>query len=417
MSKKRNRNRIENNSSNSSEKQTKRNERSGNELLISLLQPENESNKSGKLTYLKTHWWAIALVIFLTIGAFGAGMKYLEDSARADASNSKNVNGDKDQSLLAKLNPFAPVAMPSVSPTPLPMSKEYIYAGSRLLAVEDANATAAPPADLAVWRPGTNSGVWWVMGGTGSQQVSQQWGTQGDKPVPGDYDGDGKTDFAIFRPNPTAQNGNWYILYSSSGAWSQTQWGADTDTLTPADYDGDSRTDIAVYRASNGGWYILKSSDNQSLSFAFGSSGDKPAPADYDGDGKADAALWRSSNSTFYSINSSNAQSQTITFSQTSTEPVSADYDGDGKADFAIRSGANWITRSSSSGAIQTAISWQAAGDKAVHNDYDGDGKCDIAVWNDATGNWYIRKSSNNQLRQEQWGQSGDTPVPAFYRR
>jgi hypothetical protein len=76
--------------------------------------------------------------------------------------------------------------MPTPTPTPLPLSKEYVYAaGSRLLAVEDANARASPPYDLAVWRPST--GNWYVLGGTGSQQTSYGWGTSGDIPVPGDY--------------------------------------------------------------------------------------------------------------------------------------------------------------------------------------------------------------------------------------
>src|SRR2546430_1867269 len=39
-------------------------------------------------------------------------------------------------------------ALVTTTPTPQ-LSKEYIYAGSRLLAVEDANANAAPPTDLA----------------------------------------------------------------------------------------------------------------------------------------------------------------------------------------------------------------------------------------------------------------------------
>lgn len=72
-----------------------------------------------------------------------------------------------------------PLANPPPTPTPQ-LSKEYIYAsGSRLLAVEDANANAAAPADLAYWRP--SNGVWNVMsGGTGgSQPAIQAWGIAG----------------------------------------------------------------------------------------------------------------------------------------------------------------------------------------------------------------------------------------------
>lgn len=78
-------------------------------------------------------------------------------------------------------NPFA---APLPTPTPQ-LATEYIYAGSRLLAVEDANANAAPPADLAVWRPKT--GEWWIMAGNGSPMVVQSWGSELDTPVEGDY--------------------------------------------------------------------------------------------------------------------------------------------------------------------------------------------------------------------------------------
>lgn len=316
-------------------------------------------------------------------------------------------------------NPFA---APLPDPTPQ-LSKIYIYAGSRLLAVEDANANPAPPADLAVWRSAT--GTWWVMGGQYSQGATQGWGLLGDKPVPGDYDGDGKTDFSVFRPS----TGEWFVLQSSDGSWlSVVAWGNDTDELVPADYDGDGKTDRAVWRPSDGTWYVVRSSDGTSLYQPYGTTGDRPAPADYDGDGRADIAVWRNSNQSFYSLNSSNGATSIVGISQSSSEPVSADYDGDGKADHAVRSGPNWHIRQSSSGQMLSPVpSLESSGDKTVHNDYDGDGKVDIAVWRPTDspvgtmGKWYIRQSTKlgqpDEVRVVQWGILGDLPVPAFYRR
>ncbi|MFN0141772.1 MAG: FG-GAP repeat domain-containing protein [Pyrinomonadaceae bacterium] len=357
-------------------------------------------------TLIRTHWVVSGIIALALFTTTVLALQYLDEDAKRQSRLAAS-----ERSALSKINPFLTVPPP---PTPQ-LSKELIYAGSRLLAVEDANANAAPPADLAIWRPST--GVWWVMGGQGSQAVTQGWGLPTDKPVQGDYDGDGKTDFSVFRPS----TGEWYVLRSSDGAWSVWTWGLSSDKLAPADYDGDGKTDQAVFRPSDTTWYIIQSSNQSFVYFTYGLSTDTPAPADYDGDGRADIAIWRSSNNTFYSINSSNNASAGFTFTQSSTEPVSADYDGDGRADYAIRNGNNWIIRNSSNPTTPVTILWQSSTDIAVQNDYDGDGKVDIATWRDSNGTWFIRQSSligqANELRQVQWGMHDDIPVPAFYRR
>jgi hypothetical protein len=46
-------------------------------------------------------------------------------------------------------------------------------------------------------------------------------------------------------------------------------WGVSSDVAVPGDYDGDSRTDVAIYRPSTGTWWVLKSSTNYSTYTAF----------------------------------------------------------------------------------------------------------------------------------------------------
>ncbi len=379
-------------------------------------QPDvNQTKSSGlthKIAYLKQHWWAVGLIVFLALGVFGAGLKYLEDDARrvmADRSKATRLN-PVNEGLLAKINPFLSAPMPSSTPQ---LSKEYLYAGSKLLAVEDANATAVPPTDVAVWRPST--GVWWVMGSEGSQQTIVQFGSANDIPAPGDYDGDGKTDFCVFRPS----EGKWYIQPSSNPTTYFTyQFGQSGDIPVQADFDGDGKTDAAVYR--NGAWYIQRSSDFGVSQASFGVSSDTPTPADFDGDGKADIALYRSSDATFYYLLSSqnNGTYQTIAFGQAGDKPVPGDYDGDGKADAAVwRADYTWHIKNSSDGSIEGYTFGDPNSDIYVHNDYDGDGRVDRAFWRPSEGKWYITHSSDNTARIVQWGAAGDIPVPAFYRR
>ncbi len=157
-------------------------------------------------------------------------------------------------------------------------------------------------ADVAIFRP--NTGYWYSLNSTTGFSATQ-WGLSSDKLVPADYDGDGKADVAVFRPS----NGTFYSLNTTTG-FSATQWGFSTDKPVPADYDGDGKTDVAIYRPSNGTFYSLNSTIGFSAT-QWGFSTDIPVPADYDGDGKTDVAVFRASNGTFYSLNSTTGFSAT----------------------------------------------------------------------------------------------------------
>ena len=62
-----------------------------------------------------------------------------------------------------------------------------------------------------------------------------------------------------------------------------------------------------------------------------------------------------------------------------------------------------------------SSIQFGANGDIPTVNDFDGDGNADIAIWRPSNGDWYIIKSTSNQVDRINFGLTGDIPVAADY--
>jgi subtilisin family serine protease len=241
-------------------------------------------------------------------------------------------------------------------------------------------------ADPAVFRP--SSGEWFVPG-----QATQVWGTAGDKPVPGDYNGDGVVEKAVWRPS----TGTWWIPGST------VQWGQAGDVPVPADYNGDGSTDIAVWRPTTGAWLI------RGISTAvWGGQGDIAVPADYNGDGSADIAIWRPTTGEWWIPGRAPVVWGGI--GDRADVPVPADYNGDASADIAIWRPAtgDWWVRG------QFTQQWGTSGDIPNPRDVTGDGTAELVVFRPGNGTWFnlFRAPLVGPITwSTQWGQSGDVPV------
>ncbi|MEO7510008.1 MAG: DUF4394 domain-containing protein, partial [Pyrinomonadaceae bacterium] len=267
--------------------------------------------------------------------------------------------------------------------------------------------------DYAVFR--TSNNTWYILGNGTDNITAQQFGlSASDYLTPGDYDGDGRADLAVWREN----NGTFYVMRSTTNTLQSQPFGAIGDEPVARDYDGDGRTDFAVVRRTGGQmiWYTLQSTAGM-RSQQFGLDTDFIAPGDYDGDGKFDLAVQRPTggNAVFY-IQQSTAGFRSQQFGLSSDLVVPGDYDGDGKTDIAVyraNSQSFWYVLRSSDSSV-SSTSFGVNGDLSVQGDYDGDGRTDVAVWRPTTGTFYVLQSASGAFSFQNWGIKGDIPVANY---
>jgi photosystem II stability/assembly factor-like uncharacterized protein len=259
--------------------------------------------------------------------------------------------------------------------------------------------------DIAVWRP--SNGVWYITNSSNNSFRFETFGLNGDRVSPGDFDGDGRTDLGIYRTD------TWYLQRSEAG-FLGVPFGLSGDRPVAGDFDGDGKSDIALWRPSTGFWYVLRSTDGSFFGGPFGVSSDLPTPGDFDGDGKTDLAVYRPSEGNWYVLRSSDSQVTVTGFGVNGDKPVVGDYDGDGKSDIAVYrpSGGLWFILRSTGGfdVYQFGVST----DIPTQGDYDGDGKADIGIFRPADGVWYALQSTAG-LKVVQFGTAGDAPAPSGY--
>jgi hypothetical protein len=223
--------------------------------------------------------------------------------------------------------------------------------------------------DIAMFSP---SGVWWVAVSTGSSFHMQRWSQPGDWRggrwtawEVGDFAGDGKADIAGLN-----KAGTWQVGVSTGSAFQPETWlssatwaaSARIQAIVPGDFNGDGKTDLAAYLA-NGDWLVAVSTGSTFTSavwanYLFPSHSQMLFGAgDFNSDGLADVvALDRSGDAWVFTSSGSSFASPVQTQIRAGGHRIVrlniGDFDGDGKDDLAVltANGACYVAVSNGAG-------------------------------------------------------------------
>ena len=195
------------------------------------------------------------------------------------------------------------------------------------------------------------------------------FGAAGDLPVPGDYDGDGSAEIAIFRGGA----GLWAVR-----GVTRAYYGLVGDFPVPGEYDGDGSAGIAVFRGATGLWAVRGGARVTS-----GQPGICRFP------GTTMAMDPPGSPSSARRPDSGQRERTTrIYFGRDGDRQAGGDYDGDGSVEIAVSvpgPGALWAIRK------LTRIYFGTCLDRPVPADYRGNGTDTIGVFRGPSGLWAVR--------------------------
>jgi len=146
-------------------------------------------------------------------------------------------------------------------------------------------------ARLAGWEPSTQAHNKFYLDTNwdGQADNTKTFGKSGDIPVTGDWNGDGNTNYGVYRPSKC----KFYLDTDWDGfANIVKSYGKAGDIPVVGDWDGDGTVNYGIYRGSK--FYLDTDWDGiADIVRPFGKLGDIPVTGDWDGDGTTNIGIYR----------------------------------------------------------------------------------------------------------------------------
>jgi hypothetical protein len=271
------------------------------------------------------------------------------------------------------------------------------------------------PTNATFYLDHNGNGVW---DGCGIDRCLQ-WGTSGEIPLLGDWNGTGLMKLGSYRH----ATGSFYLDYNGNGQWDGCgidrciAWGGDpSDVPIVGDWSGDQRMKVGVYRKATGIWYLDYNGNGVwdgcgiDACFAWGGDpSDVPGVADWTGDGTMKVGVYRKATGYWYGDPWGTGVwygcdlEICVHFGGEATDvPVLGDWTGDGAIKLGIYRAATgmWYLDMNQNGewdgcAIDKCVQIGLNGDIPIVGDWNGSGSGKVGVFRPSDGTFYLDYNGN----------------------
>jgi hypothetical protein len=221
------------------------------------------------------------------------------------------------------------------------------------------------PSTTGVFRPSNGALFLKSQNTAGFADRLLTFGLPGDKPVAGDWDGDGIDTIGVFR------GGVFYLRNSNTNGFADLVfgYGVPTDLPIVGDWNGDGVDTIGVFR---NGLFILRNSNTTGPAeavFGLGIAGDIPISGDWNGDGVDTVGIFRPSTGALFlkNQNSTGFADIFLTYGLPGDKPVTGDWDGNGTDTIGVfRNGVFLLRNSNTNGFAEIVFGLGVAADEPI---------------------------------------------------
>jgi len=210
-----------------------------------------------------------------------------------------------------------------------------------------------------------------------------------DRPVSGDWDGNGTVTPGVVRGNM------WYLRNSNTPGPPDIVfgYGAPSDRVVTGDWDGNGTTTPGVVRGNR--WYLRNSNSAGpgTVAFSYGGSSDRVVTGDWDGNGTWTPGVVRGNRWYLRNSNSGGPGTVALSYGAPSDRVLTGDWDGNGTTTPGVVRGNHWYLRDeNSTGVGEYAFGYAGPTDRILTGDWDGNGTFTPGIVRGSR--WYLRNSN-----------------------